>query len=135
MSNDNQEVAARGQGCSVAGVMHWASPRYTAEAGLVDADNATFGMEIQDKRLESGQAWITTAAEGGDVDDMLAVCMEVNSLPGTKTSVAAAHVHFDGDNLAFTAFKRGDEIVLRLEQGVTLERSQLDDGTEVFVVK
>lgn len=114
MSKDNQEVKASGQGCSVVGVLHWAAPKYTGETGIVESDNALFEMEIRDQRLEGGQAWITTAADGGAVDDMLAICMEVNALPGTKTSVPTAHVHFDGDNLAFTAFKRGDEIVLRL---------------------
>lgn len=135
MNKDSKGAVATKQR-DVVEVLHWNSPQYVSAPGsTVEVGQAVFAMEIEDKRRETGQAWITTAAEGGAVDDMLSICMEVNALPGSRSSVAAAHVHFDGDSLAFTAFKRGDDIVLRLERGVTLERSTLDGGTDVFIVR
>ena len=51
--------------------------------------------------------------------------MEVNSSPlGDATDVPCAHVHFDSDALAFSLFKIGNRVLMRPENGVTIEPFQ-----------
>lgn len=116
-------------------VEHWASARYRVDQGLVPVGGQKFEMEIEDRRETTGQLWVTTSAEGGSVDDMLAVCLEVNQLRPEDGDTQAAHVHFDSDNLAFTIFKQGDRYLLRLETGVTLKQEHLADGAIIWVVE
>lgn len=115
-------------------VEHWASDLYRANSGRVRALEPVFEFEIEDKRASSGQAWLSLASRDSHVDDLLAVCMEVNSL-GDDTATQTAHVHFDSDNLAFSVFKRGDRYLLRPEAGVTLERTTLPSGEVVWEVR
>ena len=117
-------------------VMHWASEKYVGSCSdMVATHGQAFNMEFDDQRKSSGQAWLTTAAEGGELDDMLSVCMEVSSLPGKSADLAVAHVHFGGEDVAFSAFKIGNEIILRLEPGVSMRTERLEDGTQVFVLR
>jgi hypothetical protein len=137
MSQETTEVSGNdSRVISTEPLQHWASDKYVGScAGMVVTHGQLFTMEVDDRRKGSGQMFVTTAAEGGQVDDMLSVCMEVSSLPGKSVDLAVAHVHFGGDDVAFSAFKVGDEIVLRLENGVTMREERLEDGTQVFVLR
>lgn len=95
-------------------VKHWDA--YHVE-GTVD----THQFDIEDQRNTSGQAYITVGALEGDLDDMLSVTMEVNANPIGIEHVPCAHVHFDGDAIAFSLFKIGGSILLRPERGVEIE--------------
>jgi hypothetical protein len=137
MSQETTEVSGNdGRVISTEPVQHWASDKYVGScAGMVATHGQLFTMEVDDQRKGSGQMFVTTAAEGGQVDDMLSVCMEVSSLPGKSADLAVAHVHFGGDDVAFSAFKVGDEIFMRLESGVKMREERLEDGTQVFVLR
>lgn len=79
-----------------------------------------FGFEIEDNRRHNGQAILTIAAEGGRLEDMLSVTMEVNTDPATGSEVPAASVHFDDSGVAAYLYKIGDRILVRPESAVTL---------------
>jgi len=70
----------------------------------------------------------------GALDDMISVVAEVNTNPVTGTDeVPCVHVSFDDDAMAFSLFKVGDKILLRLENDVTLTRTESPTGP-LFVV-
>lgn len=95
-------------------VRHWDA--YNAE-GTVNSHQ----FNIDDQRQASGQAYVTVGALEGDLDDMISVTMEVNTNPLNGIDhVPCAHVHFDGDNLAFSLFKIGNRILMRPENEVRL---------------
>jgi hypothetical protein len=77
-------------------------------------------MEVEDHRLQSGQLYLTAGQSEGDLDQLLSVTMEIGTNPlNGIDQVPCAHIHFDGDALAFSAFRVGNGIVLRPETGVT----------------
>lgn len=95
----------------------------------------THAMEVTDNRTSSGQMYVDVATKGGAVDDLLALAIEVQSNPlipadASKDTVPCVLVNFDGDNLAFTAFKIGNDILLRPENGVSV--SSFRHGLETF---
>lgn len=104
-------------------VKHW-------ECYGSNADSAfSHQVDIEDHRASSGQFYLAVGALEGDVDDMLSVTAEVNTNPETGLDqVPCVHVHFDGDAMAFSAFKINDKIVLRLEGGVSLTGFDGPDG-------
>lgn len=82
----------------------------------------THQFDINDQREANGQAYITLGALEGGLDDMLSVTMEVNTNPlNGLDHVPCAHIHFDGDAMAFSLFKIGDKILMRPETNVTIE--------------
>lgn len=106
-------------------VKHW-------DAYAIDETVMTHEFEIDDHRNTSGQAFMTIAALGGNIDDLLSVSMEVNTNPANGIDqVPCAHVHFDDDNLAVSLFKIGGNILLRPETGVVL----LSAGKGNFMIK
>lgn len=97
-------------------VKHWDA---YADPEIVD----THKFEIDDQRESNGQAFITIAANEGDLDDMLSITMEVNVNPVTGIEhVPCAHVHFDDSEIAMSLFKIGNKILFRPESNVTIER-------------
>lgn len=129
-----EDVGPRGDRNESIPVEHWASGRYRAGTERDGVNEPVFDMEIEDKRASSGQAWLTLSAQGGHVDDMLAVCVEVSSIED-QGPTQVAHVHFDGDNLAFSVFKCGDSYLIRTENGVQLEPETLPSGQPAWRIK
>lgn len=103
-------------------VAHWEAyqgvkPRYTHQ------------MDIEDHREQAGRVCLTAGALEGSLDDLLTISVEITSDPMCpQNAVAAAHVHFDGDNLAFSVFKNSDNLMLRLETDVVITRSFSQKG-------
>lgn len=94
-------------------VKHWAA----YDSGDVEA---THMMDVEDHRQHSGQVYLSAGQREGDLDQMLSVTMEIASNPlNGIDQVPCAHIHFDADALAFSAFRLGSGIVLRPEVGVT----------------
>lgn len=85
-----------------------------------------FAFEIEDNRRHNGQAILTIAAEGGRLEDMLSVTMEVNTDPATGSEVPAASVHFDDSGVAAYLYKIGERILVRPESEVTLTRDTVN---------
>lgn len=89
----------------------------------LDGTVMTHQFDLADNREASGQidAWLGSAE--GAVDDYMGITMEVGTDPvDGLNQIPALHVHFDGDNLACSFFKRGEQLLLRLENGVRVER-------------
>lgn len=106
-------------------IRHWNSTHYLGEASG-DAD-AEFEISVQDQLDSNGQIYIDVAPKGGDSDDLMALCVEINHLPETGTPVQCLHVHFDSDNLTFSLFKSGkDKFLLRPKNGVRLKEVRVD---------
>lgn len=91
---------------------------------------ATHAMDVTDQRSSSGQMYVDVATNEGAVDDLLALTIEVNENPlvdsssteeQARQSVPCVHVSFDGDNVAISLFKVGNDILMRPEQGVSIE--------------
>mgnify|MGYP006869255721 CR=1 FL=1 len=94
-------------------VKHWASYEF-------DDLEPTHVMEVEDHRLQSGQLYLTAGQSEGDLDQLLSVTIEIGTNPlNGIDQVPCAHVHFDSDALAFSAFRVGNGIVLRPEVGVS----------------
>ncbi|MDA8152993.1 MAG: hypothetical protein M0003_09830 [Acidithiobacillus sp.] len=106
-------------------IRHWNSTHYLGETSG-DAD-AEFEISVQDQLDSNGQMYIDVSPKGGNVDDLMALCVEINHLPETETPVPCLHVHFDSNNLAFSLFKSGtDQFLLRPERGVRLKEIRVD---------
>lgn len=83
----------------------------------------THQVDVDDHRSSNGQLYLTVGALEGHVDDMLSATAEISTNPENGIDhVPVIHIHFDSDALAFSAFKVNDKIVLRLEEGVTMEQ-------------
>lgn len=109
-------------------VKHWQA------YGEGEAKPATHQIDIEDQRGVNGQVYLTVGAMDGALDDMISVVAEVNTNPVTGTDeVPCVHVSFDDDAMAFSLFKVGDKILLRLENDVTLTRTESPTGP-MFVV-
>lgn len=101
-------------------IRHWNSTHYLGEVSG-DAD-AEYEISVQDQLDSNGQIYVDVAPKGGDIDDLMALCVEINHIPETETPVQCLHVHFDSGNLAFSLFKSGkDKFLLRPETGVCLK--------------
>lgn len=111
-------------------VAHW-------EAYSLANVDLTHQIDISDQRSTNGQVFIDAGSLEGDVEDCLAVCVEVSTDPLNGIDhLACAHLHFDSDNLACSVFKMGrDVLLLRPESGVELQRHVLDDGSLAYWVK
>jgi hypothetical protein len=96
------------------------------------ADNAlpfTHQIDIEDQRASHGQLCLAIGSLEGHVDDMLSLTAEVSTNPENGADqVPAVHIHFDSNALAFSAFKVNDKIVLRLEEGVSMEQFDTPAG-------
>lgn len=113
--DDKSEFAVMARGQTVQ-VKHWES--YDADC----TKPFSHQVDIDDHRASSGQFYLTVGALEGKVDDMLSVTAEVNANPENGVDqVPCLHIHFDSDALAFSAFKVNDKIVLRLEDGVSMD--------------
>lgn len=96
------------------------------------ADSAmpfTHQMDIADQRSSHGQLFLSVGSLEGHLDDMLSATAEVSTNPENGVDqVPAIHIHFDSNSMAFSAFKVGDRILLRLEEGVSLTRVDTPEG-------
>lgn len=126
--DDKSEFAVMARVQSVQ-VKHWES--YGAEG----TKPFTHQVDIDDQRSSNGQFYLTVGALEGDLDDMLSATAEVNTNPENGVDqVPCLHVHFDSDALAFSAFKVNDKIVLRLENGVSMDAFDSPAG-RLFLVE
>lgn len=79
-------------------------------------------LDVDDQRQTHGQLYATVGAMDGNLDDMISITMEVNTNPLTGLEhVPCVHVHFDGDAVACSLFKVGDNILIRPETRVVIE--------------
>lgn len=86
-------------------------------------------IDVQDMRATSGQVYVTAGSIDGKTEDMISAVAEINTSPANGVDhVPCLHVSFDADALAFSAFKVGDRILLRLEEGVSLTRVDTPEG-------
>lgn len=113
-------------------VQYWDSLRYNPASGT--ETSLTFLMEVDDRR-RTGQMFIDVAAEGGNIDDMMGLTVEVNRLPGTKDDTQCLHLHFNHSNLAATFFKHGDAFIVRPETDVTIRDFVLPNGERGYIIK
>lgn len=97
-------------------VRHWGHYDFQPEAPF------NFVFDCDDQRQSNGQMFCDIGAiEGGD-HDIIGVTMEINKSPiDGVTDVPCVHLHFDGDNVAFSAFKIGSRILLRPETQVSID--------------
>ena len=103
-------------------VKHW-------DAYSDQEHGATHQIDILDQRASNGQAFLTVGALEGDVDDMLSATAEVNTNPLNGIDhVPCVYVHFDADNLAVSLFKLGPKILVRTENGVSINAFSGDVG-------
>lgn len=117
-------------------VGYWNDNIYTGE------DENTEGMQwacqINDQRRSSGQLYVDLYPVEGDLDDGFSLTIEVNRLGQVGASMPCVHVHFDGDNMAFSLFKQNDKFILRPEAEVELESRQIDLNNlreTIYIVK
>lgn len=125
------QAAAEGQQPDIVTVFNWDAQAYAGEAPDCDP----FVMEVTDRRKEHGQMFIDVAPQSGNIDDVMAVTLEINRLPGSRDDVQCLHVAFDSSNMAFSLFKQADRYILRPEVGVVLLPTTLPDGTRAFIVE
>ncbi|UXH55944.1 hypothetical protein Q1Z72_01410 [Pseudomonas qingdaonensis] len=103
-------------------VKHW-------ETYEGDEAPALHQIDVQDMRATSGQVYVTAGSIDGKTEDMISAVAEINTSPANGVDhVPCLHVSFDTDALAFSAFKVGDRILLRLEEGVSLTRVDTPEG-------
>lgn len=108
-------------------VKHW--------DGYGDKDAAmTHQFLVDDTRKESGQAYLSIAANGEEIDT-IGVKAEVNTNPLDESRAAPClHVHFEDDSLAVSLFKIDNKILMRTENGVSIQRftAHVNDRPEEF---
>lgn len=110
-------------------VKHWG-------AYHIEGTVPTHTIDVEDQRRSSGQVYVTAGQGEGDLDEILSITVEVGTNPLNGIDhVPVAHVHFDSDALAFSAFRVGNGIVLRPETDVTLERRQGSSAGDLFWVE
>lgn len=106
---------------SVVPVKHW---------GCYNVDGTVFThqIDITDVRRTEGQVYVTVGSPEGHLDEeMISATFEINTDPRFgieqvgSVHVPCVHIHFDGDNLAFSLFKIGEKILLRPETDVKIE--------------
>ena len=106
-------------------VKHWSC------YGL-DGTRLTHQLDLVDNRETSGQVDVWFGCSEGHVDDYLGITMEINTDPISGLDhVPSAHIEFDSDNRACSVFKRGERILLCLEEGVQIVR----EGEHLYLVK
>ncbi len=97
-------------------VRHWEHYGLRPEAPF------DFLFDCDDQRRSNGQMFCDIGAIEGSDHDIINVTMEINKSPiDGVTDVPCVHLHFDGDNVAFSAFKIGDRILLRPETQVSID--------------
>jgi len=104
---------------------------YNSELPTVD----THQIDIVDQRQSNGQIFVDIGTIEGGLDDILSVTAEINTNPLNGIDhVPCVHVHFDGDNLAFSMFKVGDKILIRPETDVRIApaREQVNGRPETL---
>lgn len=107
-------------------VKHWAC------YGLDDTV-MTHKMDINDQRESNGQVFIDMGPIDGDIDKIMSVATEINTHPNGIDQVPCAHVNLPGPNgqLAFSVFLHGDKLLLRMERGVSMRKTEIEDTLEL----
>lgn len=96
----------------------------------------THNMQVSDLRKESGQTRVVVGELNGNPDDAMDVLVEVATEPvHGLDQVPCAHVAFNKDELAGSLFKDGDDIILRLEEGVSIEQFVTANGCTLYRLK
>lgn len=111
---------------SVVRVDHW--ERHST------SDAKPFQMELEDLRSTHGQASLTLGSSQ-NADAALVVVFEVNNLHGSTEALPCAHVSFDESQLAFSIFKQGPNILIRMETDEELTNTTLPDGTSAYMAR
>lgn len=95
----------------------------------------THQIDLVDQRMSNGQLYVTVGAREGEMDDLMSATAEVSSNPlNPVDAVPCIHVHFDGDNLAFSLFKTNDQIILRPEKDVSLSPTRVKVNGETELI-
>jgi len=104
------------------------------EGGDTETEGLSFECEIHDMRSTNGQVTVDIVPESGSLDDGLYTTLEINRLNGSRDECPCLHVAFDGDNMAFSLYKQGDKIILKLEADVEIRSTVLPDGKAAFII-
>jgi hypothetical protein len=99
-------------------VMHWRCYGELAENGPPSEN--THQIDIADQRSVNGQVYVDISPIEGKVDSEMCIIAEINTSPIADSidHVPCVHVRFDGDNLALSIFKIGDDLMIRRETDV-----------------
>lgn len=112
-------------------VSHWNAPRYGGED---ESDGEQFLMEVVDFRDSNGQVMVNLAPTSGDVDDVLGVAVEVDTLPGTTDRVQTVRLYMGGDDVALNIFLRNGKFIIEAGEGVEITPTRLDNGARGWIV-
>lgn len=112
-------------------VKYWNSTYYHGDV----PHKEDFTMAIDDQRLSNGQMYVDIASADGNLDNILSLSLEVNRLDGIDADMQCAHLHFDGENVAMSIFKKGDAYILRQETDVTIRPYTLPSGEAVYIME
>lgn len=115
-------------------VAYWDSKVY-GEGHLEPDNGKDFQILVDDRRESVGQLFVDVIKIDGEDDDMLAVTLEINRLPGSKTDVPCAHLHFDNDRVAASFFKQDNRFIVRPETDVTIRDTVLPDGERAWIIE
>lgn len=112
-------------------VKYWNATCYQGD----EPHKEEFTMAIDDQRLSNGQMYVDIASADGNLDNILSLSLEINRLDGIDADMQCAHLHFDGDNVAMSIFKKGDAYILRPETDVTIKSYKLPNGEFAYVLE
>jgi hypothetical protein len=112
-------------------VQCWDSPLYKGDGPETDA---TYDINIVDRRRTSGQLSIDFERQGSQVEDNMIINLEVNRLPDDINPVQCLHLGFDADSIAMSVFKMGDRYILRPEADTELSLTPLPNGEYAYAL-
>lgn len=120
-----------GEGSSVT-IRHWDAPQRSP--GWADR---AFVNNVSDQRQPNGQVFqsIRLADTDPDADLQLHVTTEINSLHGDETALPCAHINLDDDDGTVSLFRTPEGLIVRLDTGVSMERTSLPDGSTGYLIK
>jgi hypothetical protein len=110
---------------------YWNSTRYSNDTLTSDE----FQLDIANQLKSNGQMYIDFGPVSGEVEDILALSIEVNRLPGSECDVQCLHIHAGTDNLLFSLFKNGEGVILRPESEVSVCTTKLPNGELAYSIR
>lgn len=76
-----------------------------------ESDGEQFVMEVVDFRESNGQVMVNLSPTCGQVDDVLGVAVEVDTLPGTTDPVQTVRLYMGSDDVALNIFLRNGKFL------------------------
>jgi len=77
---------------------------------------------------------VNLAPTSGNVDDVLGVAVEVDTLPGTTDRVQTVRLYMGGDDVALNIFFRNGKFMIEAGEGVEITPARLDNGARGWIV-